>query len=153
VAFFQGPNLLHTQAVNILGETYANQYHFNVGVEIENINGNTTNNGLEAYALVIYRLGEERGELISRTLEGTASKLWKEGAGYIEHAYLSRTGSGGGAAFLKVYDGIDNTGELMKRIDVGADDYKGGAIKSTYSIGLYTEQIGTGTITSDLSFE
>lgn len=151
VAFFQGANLLHTQAVNILGETYANQYHFNVGAEVENINGNTTNNGLEMYAMVIYRLGEERGELISRAF--TANTLIKTGAGYCEHAYLSRTGSGGGSSFMKIYDGTDITGKLMKRIDVGSNDYKGGSIKSTYSIGLFIEFSGSGTITGDISFE
>lgn len=90
-------------------------------------------------------------ELISRAF--TANTLIKTGAGYCEHAYLSRTGSVGGNADLKVYDGTDNTGILIKHIDVGSDDYKGGAVKSTFSDGLYIEMSGTGTITSDLSYK
>lgn len=149
IFFFQGPNFIHR--VSGLVSPYAAVYDFKVACEVKNTDGNTTNNGINFRALGTYRLGEERGETISRSF--TANTLIKTGAGYCEHAYLSRTGSGGGAAALFVYDGIDNTGVLMKRIDVGADDYKGGSVKATFSEGLYIEMTGTGTKSADLSFE
>lgn len=147
VAFFQGPNLLHTQAVNILGQTYANSYHFNVGLEIENINGNTTNNGIEVYAAVIYRLGEERGETIPRAY--TTSQVIKPGAGYIGKASLSRSGSGGGAGTLQLYDGAI----LIGRLDVGGDDVKSITLDGTFLDGLSIVITGSGTNTATLNVE
>ena len=151
VAFFQGANLLHTQAVNILGETYANQYHFNVGFEVENINGNAVNNGMEIYAGVIYRLGEERGELISRAY--TADTLVKIGAGYVGKVSISRTGSAGGSGLVNIYDGVNNGGLLIGRIDVGGDGLESLTLDGTFSDGLFVEIAGTGTNTVTLNFE
>lgn len=148
--FFQGRNLIHVLSV-AAGGTYADSYNFKVSLEVINSNGNTTNNGIEFRAHGTYRLGEERGETISRAF--TSDTLIKTGAGYCEHVYLSRTGSGGGSAILTVYDGINNSGIVMKRIDVGSDDYKGGAVKSTFSDGLFIEISGSGTVTADLAFE
>jgi len=149
IFFFQGPNFVHRVAG--LLSPYAAVYDFNIACEVINTDGNTTNNGINFRALGVYRLGEERGETISRAF--TADTLIKTGAGYCEHAYLSRTGSGGGSASLRVYDGTDATGVLMKRIDVGADDYKGGAVKATFSVGLYITLSGSGTVTGDLAYE
>lgn len=151
IFFFQGANLLHRQAVNTLGETYAASYHFNVGVEVVNSNGNTTDNAIELYAMGIYRLGEERGETISRVV--TSDTLMKTGAGYCTQASLSRTGSAGGSGTVTIYDGVDNTGLAMARLDVGGDDIKGVPIKSTFSDGLFIEVSGTGTNSVTIGFE
>jgi hypothetical protein len=149
IFFFQRGNFLHR--VGGLPDPYASEYNFKVAVEVINKNGNTNNNGIDLYALGAYRLGEERGEPISRVF--TTDTLIKESAGYIKNAYLSRTGSGGGSANLLVYDGVDATGALMARIDIGADDFKGLAVDSTFSDGLYIEMNGTGTINSTISYE
>ena len=149
IFFFQRGNFLHK--VGGLPDPYASEYNFKTAVEVINKNGNTANNGIDLYALGVYRLGEERGETISRVF--AADTLIKSSAGYIANAYLSRTGSGGGNANLLVYDGIDNTGELMARIDIGADDVKGISIDSTFSTGLYIEITGTGTRNATISYE
>jgi hypothetical protein len=149
IFFFQGTNFIHK--VSGLPSPYAAEYNFKVGAEVVNKNGNTTNNGIDVYALGTYRLGEERGETISRVF--SANTTIKAGAGYVANAYLSRTGSGGGSASLSVYDGIDNTGTLMARIDIGADDVKGIGVNSTFSEGLYVEVSGTGTKSATIGYE
>jgi hypothetical protein len=149
IFFFQRGNFLHR--VSGLPDPYASEYNFKVSVEVINKNGNTTDNGIDVYALGVYRLGEERGEPISRVF--TVNTLIKSSSGYIANAYLSRTGSGGGSASLIVYDGTDNTGIVMTRIDIGADDVKGLPVNSTFSEGLYMEIIGTGTKTATISYE
>jgi hypothetical protein len=147
--FFQGPNFLHK--LGGLVSTYAATYDFPVAVRIRNINGNTTDRKVATRASGAYRLGEERGELISRAF--TVDTLIKSGAGYIGTAALSRTGSSGGSGTAELYDGVDATGELMGRIDVGGDDVKGIALNGTYSIGLYIALSGTGTNTLNINFE
>lgn len=149
IFFFQGSNFIHK--VSGLPSPYAAKYHFNVAVEVVNKNGNTTNNGIDVYALGTYRLGEERGETISRVFN--SDTIIKSGAGYCANAYLSRTGSGGGDATLLIYDGTDNTGFLMGRVDIGSDDVKGMPLNSTFSDGLYIEMSGTGTINATISYE
>jgi hypothetical protein len=134
-----------------LPDPYASEYNFKVAVEVINKNGNTANNGIDLYALGVYRLGEERGETISRVFG--VDTLIKSSAGYIANAYLSRTGSGGGNANLLIYDGTDNTGFLMARIDIGADDVKGISVNSTFSDGLFIEITGTGTRNATISYE
>jgi hypothetical protein len=147
--FYQGSNFLHKAAG--LVETYAATYDFPVAIRIRNINGNTTNRSVATRALGAYRLGEERGELISRTF--TADTLIKTGSGYVGKAALSRTGSSGGSGSVLIYDGVDNTGVLIGRLDVGGDDVKGIPLEGTYSVGLYVEITGTGTNTLTLNFE
>lgn len=149
IFFFQRGNFLHR--VGGLPDPYASEYNFKVAVEVINKNGNTNNNGVDLYALGAYRLGEERGEPISRVFN--ADTLIKSSAGYVKNAYLSRTGSGGGSANLVVYDGLDATGVVMARVDIGADDFKGLAVDSTFSEGLYIEINGTGTINATISYE
>jgi hypothetical protein len=149
IFFFQRGNFIHKVAG--LPNPYASEYNFKVAVEVINKNGNVTDNGIDVYALGVYRLGEERGETISRVFG--ANTLIKSSAGYISNAYLSRTGSGGGNANLLIYDGVDNTGFLMGRIDIGADDVKGIQINSTFSEGLYIEITGTGTRNATISYE
>lgn len=147
--FFQGSNFVH----RLLGltETYAATYHFPVVLRIRNINGSTNDRSIGSRAAGIYRLGEERGELISRAF--TADTLVKTGAGYIGKASLSRTGSSGGSGTAQVYDGIDATGILIGRIDVGGDDVKGISIDGTYSRGIYITIAGSGTNTLTINFE
>ena len=77
--FFQGSNFLHR--LSGLVDTYAATYNFPVAVRIKNINGNTTNRSIGTRAAGTYRLGEERGELISRAF--TSDTLIKTGAGYV----------------------------------------------------------------------
>jgi hypothetical protein len=149
IFFFQRGNFIHKVAG--LPDPYASEYNFKVAVEVINKNGNVTDNGIDVYALGVYRLGEERGETISRVFTGNT--LIKSSAGYVSNAYLSRTGSGGGNANLLIYDGTDNTGFLMGRIDIGADDVKGIQINSTFSEGLYIEITGTGTRNATISYE
>jgi hypothetical protein len=149
IFFFQRGNFLHR--VSGLPTPYAAEYNFKVATEVKNKNGNTTDNSISLYALGVYRLGEERGETVSRVF--TANTLIKESSGYIANAYLSRTGSGGGNANLIVYDGIDNTGIVMARIDIGADDVKGISVNSTFSVGLYIEITGTGTKNATIGYE
>jgi hypothetical protein len=149
IFFFQRGNFIHKVAG--LPDPYASEYNFKTSVEVINKNGNTTDNGIDVYALGVYRLGEERGETISRVFD--TNTLIKESAGYVENCYLSRTGSGGGAANVIVYDGVDNTGIPMARVDVGADDVKGISVDSTFSDGLYIEIAGTGTINVTISYE
>lgn len=149
IFFFQRGNFIHR--VSGLPSPYASEYNLKTAVEVINKNGNTTDNGIDVYALGVYRLGEERGETISRVF--TTNTLIKESAGYVENCYLSRTGSGGGSANVIVYDGVDNTGVPMARVDVGADDAKGIAVDSTFSDGLYVEMSGTGTISATISYE
>ena len=149
IFFFQRGNFIHRVAG--LPDPYASEYNFKVAVEVINKNGNVTDNGIDVYALGVYRLGEERGETISRVF--AANTLIKSSAGYISNAYLSRTGSGGGNANLLIYDGVDNTGFLMGRIDIGADDVKGIQINSTFSEGLFIEVTGTGTRNATISYE
>jgi hypothetical protein len=149
IFFFQRGNFIHR--VSGLPLPYASEYNFKVAVEVINKNGNTNDNGIDLYALGVYRLGEERGETISRVF--TTDTLIKSSAGYIANAYLSRTGSGGGNANLLIYDGIDNTGFLIARIDIGADDVKGISVNSTFSDGLYIEITGTGTKSATISYE
>lgn len=149
IFFFQRGNFIHK--IGGLPDPYAAEYNLKVGVEVKNKNANTTNNGIDVYALGTYRLGEERGEPISRVFD--ADTLIKSSAGYVKNAYLSRTGSGGGSANLIVYDGVDNTGAIMTRVDIGADDFKGLAVDSTFSEGLYIEISGTGTINATISYE
>ena len=126
-------------------------YNFKVGLEVINTNGNTTNNYIDFRAAGIYRLGEERG--ITRARAFTGDTLVKSTAGYISTAFLSRTGSGGGSAALKVYDVFDNTGIFMARVDIGADDIKGINLNSTFSEALFIEITGTGTITATITSE
>jgi hypothetical protein len=147
--FFQGPNFLHKLAG--LVSTYAATYDFPVAIRIRNINGNTTDRKIASRASGAYRLGEERGELISRAF--TVDTLIKVGAGYIGTAALSRTGSSGGSGTAEIYDGVDATGTLMGVIDVGGDDVKGISLNGTYSLGLYIEISGTGTNTLNMNFE
>jgi hypothetical protein len=149
IFFFQRGNFLHR--VGGLPTPYAAEYNFKVSTEVKNKNGNTTNNTVNLYALGVYRLGEERGETVSRAF--TSNTLIKESSGYIANAYLSRTGSGGGNANLIIYDGVDNTGIVMARIDIGADDVKGINVNSTFSVGLYIEITGTGTKNATISYE
>lgn len=147
--FYQGANYLHRVAG--LTATYAATYDFPVACRIRNINGNTTNRSVASRALGTYRLGEERGELIPRAF--TANTLIKTGAGYIGKASLSRTGSAGGAGTALIYDGVDATGVLMGRIDVGGDDIKGVTLDGTFSDGLYIDISGSGTNTLTINFE
>jgi len=147
--FFQGSNFVHRLAG--LTSTYSATYNFPVALRIRNINGNTTNRSFGSRAAGAYRLGEERGELISRAL--TVDTLLKTGAGYIGKASLSRTGSAGGSGNAFVYDGVDNTGILIGRIDVGGDDVKGITLDGTFSNGLFIEISGTGTNTLNINFE
>lgn len=149
IFFFQGPNFIHR--VSGLASPYAALYDFKVSCEVINTDGNTTNNGINFRALGVYRLGEERGELISRVF--TSDTLIKTGAGYCEHASLSRNGSTGGAGSLTVYDGTDNTGIAMAQIDVGGDDLKGLNVKSTFSDGLFIEISGSGTNSGTIGYE
>jgi hypothetical protein len=147
--FFQGPNFVHKLAG--LTSTYAANYNFPVALRIRNINGSTTDRSFASRAAGAYRLGEERGETISRVFN--TDTLIKTGAGYISNAYLSRTGSGGGAATLICYDGVDATGTPMARVDIGADDLKGISVNSTFSEGLYITVTGTGTVNATIGFE
>jgi len=147
--FFQGANFIHK--LSGLVSTYAANYNFPVALRIRNKNGSIINRSIGSRAAGTYRLGEERGEVISRVF--SANTLIKTGAGYCSHAFLSRTGSAGGNGTLFVYDGIDATGALMCRIDVGADDLKGININSTFSVGLYITMSGSGTINSTMGFE
>jgi len=147
--FYQGANFIHK--LSGLTETYAATYDFPVALRIRNINGNTTDRKVATRALGTYRLGEERGELIPRGIQ--ASQLIKTGAGYIGKVTLSRTGSAGGSGFTEIYDGIDATGVLMGRVDVGGDDAKSITLDGTYSDGLYIEVSGTGTNTVTFNFE
>lgn len=149
IFFFQGANFIHR--VSGLASPYAAIYDFKVAVEVINTDGNTTNNGINYRALGTYRLGEERGEIISRVF--SVDTLVKSGAGYCSHVYLSRTGSGGGNANLLVYDGKDATGILIARVDIGADDVKGIPINSSFSDGLYIALTGTGTKNATIGFE
>jgi hypothetical protein len=151
VFFFQGPNLLHVQTVANLGQTYASSYHFNVGVEIENINGNTTNNTVDVYAVGIYRLGDESGETISRAF--TVDTIVKEGAGFLASISLSRNGSAGGAGRLDFFDGTSNAGIFMGRIDIGGDGFQDKMVKSTFTNGLFIEITGSGTNVATVTFE
>jgi len=151
VLFFQGTNLIHRVSVAATGGTYANEYNFNVGLEVVNSNGNTTNNGIEFRASGIYRLGEERGVTISRGF--TADTLIKTGSGYCSNAYLSRTGSQGGSGSLIVYDGVDNTGTVMARVDIGGDAARGIPLNSTFTDGLFIEISGSGTNTVTIGYE
>lgn len=150
VLFFQGPNFIHR--ITELTDTYAGIYDFKAGLEVKNINGNTTNNGINFRAHGCYRLGEERGEVVPYTF-GTGSHLLKAGAGFVAQASLSRTGSGGGAAAALIYDSVDATGRLIGRIDVGADDVKPITMGGSFSDGLFAVVSGTGTITLNISFE
>lgn len=147
--FFQGSNFVHRLAG--LTSTYAGTYNFPVALRIRNINGNTINRSFGSRAAGAYRLGEERGELIARAL--TANTLLKTGAGYVGKASLSRTGSSGGSGTASIYDGINNTGVLIGRVDVGGDDVKGITLDGTFSNGLYIEIAGTGTNTLNINFE
>jgi hypothetical protein len=147
--FYQGANFLHRVAG--LVSTYASTYDFPVAMRIRNINGNTNDRSVATRACGAYRLGEERGELIPRTF--TTNTLIKTGSGYVGKASLSRTGSSGGSGTVFIYDGIDNTGILIGRLDVGGDDVKGINLEGTYSTGLYVEIIGTGTNTLTMNFE
>jgi hypothetical protein len=147
--FYQGANFLHR--VSGLVETYASKYDFPVAIRIRNINGNTSERKVATRALGTYRLGEERGELIPRAF--TADTLIKTGAGYVGKASLSRTGSSGGSGTALIYDGIDATGIVIGRIDVGGDDVKGITLDGTYSDGLYITISGTGTNTLTINFE
>ena len=151
VFFFQGPNFIHVASVAATGDTYAALYNFKVGLEVLNTNGNTNNNYIDFRAAGIYRLGEERG--ITRARAFTSDTLVKSTAGYVSTAFLSRTGSGGGSAALKLYDGVDNTGIFMARIDIGADDVKGINLNSTFGEALFIELSGTGTITATITSE
>ena len=148
--FFQNGNFLHRLAPPN-AETYAGNYNFPVSLRIRNINGNTNNRQLKARAAGTYRLGEERGELIARAI--TANTLIKTGAGYVGKASLSRTGSSGGSGTAIIYDGIDATGIVIGRIDVGGDDVKGVVLDGTYSNGLYVTISGSGTNTLTINFE
>jgi hypothetical protein len=147
--FFQGSNFVHRLAG--LTSTYAATYNFPVALRIRNINGNTTNRSFGSRAAGAYRLGEERGELISRAI--TADTLIKVGAGYVGKASLSRTGSAGGSGNAIIYDGVDATGTVIGRIDVGGDDVKGITLDGTYSNGLYATISGSGTNTLTINFE
>jgi hypothetical protein len=148
--FFQGSNFVHRLAGGT--STYAATYNFPVALRIRNINGNTNNNSFGSRAAGAYRLGEERGELISRAL--TASTLLKTGAGYVGKASLSRTGGGGGNSGIAIiYDGVDATGIPIGRIDVSTDDVKGVTLDGTFSNGLYVDIIGAGTNTLTINFE
>lgn len=149
IFFFQNGNFIHR--VSGLPDPYASEYNFKVGCEVVNKNGNTTDNTIDVYAIGVYRLGEERGETISRVF--TVDTLIKSSSGYVENVYLSRTGSGGGSAALIVYDGIDNTGIPMARIDIGSDDIKGISVDSTFSDGLFIEITGSGTKSATISYE
>jgi len=152
--FFQGANFLHRLAG--LTSTYAATYHFPVALRVRNINGNTASRTIGSRAAGTYRLGEERGETISRaftTASGNFTSLVKTGAGYIAHASLSRTGSSGGNGTLEIFDGVDDTGILILRIDVGGDDIKGHAVNATFSNGLFIRLTGSGTKTANISFE
>lgn len=146
--FFQGSNFIH-QVKGV--PVYSGTYNFNVGFSIENINGNTSDNLLDFRAGGVYRLGEPKGDPIGRAF--TANTVVKNGTGYISHASLSRTGSSGGNGTLEVFDGIDNTGFLIGRIDVGGDDLKGINIGGTFTTGLYVQITGSGTNTANLTFE
>jgi len=147
--FFQGSNFIHR--LSGLTSTYAASYNFPVVVRIRNKNGSIVARSIGCRAAGTYRLGEERGEVISRVF--SANTLIKTGAGYCSHAFLSRTGSAGGSATLFVYDGIDATGFLMARIDIGADDLKGIEVSSTFSNGLYIKMTGSGTTNATIGFE
>lgn len=147
--FFQGSNFVHRLAG--LTSTYAATYNFPVALRIRNINGNTTNRSFGSRAAGAYRLGEERGELLSRAV--TVDTLFKTGAGYVGKASLSRTGSSGGSGNAMIYDGIDATGVLIGRIDVGGDDVKGITLDGTFSNGLFVTIAGSGTNTVTLNFE
>ena len=59
----------------------------------------------------------------------------------------------GGAGTASIYDGINNTGVLIGRVDVGGDDVKGITLDGTFSNGLYVEIAGTGTNTLNINFE
>ena len=146
---FQGSNYVHRLTGGT--STYAGTYNFPVALRIRNINGNTNNNSFGSRAAGAYRLGEERGELISRGL--TADTLIKTGAGYVGKASLSRTGSAGGSGNAIIYDGVDATGTVIGRIDVGGDDVKGITLDGTYSNGLFVTIAGTGTNTLTINFE
>lgn len=147
--FFQGSNFIHRLAG--LTSTYAATYNFPVALRIRNINGNINNRSFGSRAAGAYRLGEERGELISRAL--TVNTLLKTGAGYVGKASLSRTGSAGGSGFANIYDGTSNQGILIGRIDVGGDDVKGITLDGTFSNGLYVEITGSGQTTLNINFE
>jgi hypothetical protein len=146
--FFQGSKFIH-QVKGV--PVYAGTYNFNVGFSIENTNGNTADNLLDFRAGGVYRLGEPKGDPIGRAF--TTNTVVKNGTGFISSASLSRTGSSGGAGTLKIYDGIDNTGFLIGRVDVGGDDLKGINIGGTFTTGLYIEISGSGTNTANLTFE
>jgi len=147
--FFQGSNFVHRLAG--LTSTYAGTYNFPVSLRIRNINGNTNNRSFGSRAAGAYRLGEERGELISRALTGNT--LIKTGAGYVGKAALSRTGSAGGAGSAEIFDGTNNQGILIARIDVGGDDVKGITLDGTFSDGLFVQIQGSGQNTLTINFE
>jgi hypothetical protein len=146
--FFQGSKFIH-QVKGVA--VYSGTYNFNVGFSIENINGNTADNLLDFRAGGVYRLGEPKGDPIGRAF--TSNTLVKNGTGYISQASISRTGSSGGSGYLEVFDGLDNTGILMARIDVGGDDFRQITIGGTFTTGLYIQITGSGTNTANLSFE
>jgi len=146
--YFQGPNFIHRVSTS---ETYAATYDFPVGFEVLNVNGNTTDHNFDTRAGGIYRLGEERGETTPVTFTGSA--LIKGGAGYITAASLSRTGSSGGSGSLELYDGLDATGRLIARVDVGGDDIKPVPISGSFYTGLYGVITGSGTNTANVSYE
>ena len=146
--WFQNNFLLHQVKRS---STYAGIYHFPAAFRIRNVNGSTNAVSVGTRAMGIYRLGEERAEVITRAV--TSDVLMKTGAGYVQNVYLSRNGSGGGAGKLEVFDGIDNTGVSMAVIDIGGDGGRGIPTKGTFSIGLYIELTGSGTNTATITFE
>lgn len=143
-------NVMHR--ATLLDTPYANNIHFNVGMSNENINGNTTDVHLHLRAAAIYTLGKGFGSARPKFLTGTSSTLIKAGPGKLDRIIFARSGGGGSAATISIYDGLSAVNQIGE-IDISRNDTIPIVYDLVFNIGLFIVIAGTGTLGTTITFD
>ena len=113
IFFLQDKKLIHRMS-SPASSAYSTP-HLRAGADIENLNGNTTNNQIVSRGFSISRIGSNAATADFFTIDGAGTSVIKNTPGRLHRIVI--TDKGTGASSLIVYNNTAGSGEIILEID------------------------------------